>query len=137
MICFSRSLWSGSGSLFWGRCKQRSARLELWQRYTHRRAPRRSAFNLRGPTEPLGALAHRLQTQVARESSRGIKAHAIILDLQNHARVCLVQAQRDPLCPGMFDNVVERFLRDAVERFPGIKWESWLRAEIEIDGKIV
>ena len=56
---------------------------------------------------------------------------------KNYVHTGLIQAQHNPLCLGVLDNVVEGFLCNAVEGFLGIEWKSWLLTEIELDSKFV
>src|SRR5579885_2699859 len=66
-----------------------------------------------------------------------IKACSVVFDLQNHFSGHFSQAQHDMPRVGMFDDIVERFLRDAIKRLLRIECKRWLRTEMDLDGKAV
>src|SRR5258707_12516775 len=97
-----------------GENQQRLACTKHWQRGAHSGAPLWRAFDLNTATETVNAFAHGMQPQVSRENSLGVKTDAIVLDLQHDSHISLVQTQHPPPGLGVLDNVVQRFLRNAV-----------------------
>jgi len=74
-----------------------------------------NALNLEYATQVVDTLLHREQTEMARKGTQRIKADPIVTYLQDDHVFSLANYQVHLASVGMFDGVLQRFLRDAVE----------------------
>src|SRR5918997_78020 len=81
-------------------------RLTVRNSYQGSGAPPRPTLDLQRTAQPLGALTHRLQPEVARERSRRIEADPVVSNLQHDTFGLLLQQQPHVLGPGVLDGIV-------------------------------
>src|SRR5258708_4457729 len=90
-----------------------------------------------GSTHLHGAFTHGTQPKMPRERLCGIKSSSVIMYFKEDLLFLYDQSEGDDTGARVLDNIVQCFLRDAVERLFRLKQEIRFFLQIELDDQLV